>query len=77
LVSRAVREPNADKQTENFHLNSTKLAIAEGMFGRVVMVVFQSVFHSEMHQNNVFYFLKIIFEINTSKRSEIIKKILI
>jgi len=55
LVSRAVREPNADKQTENFHLNSTKLAIAEGMFGSVVMVVFQSVFHSEIHQNNMFF----------------------
>jgi hypothetical protein len=61
LVSRAVREPNADKQTGYFHLNSTKLAIAEGVFGSVVMVVFQSAFHSEMHQNNIFLFFKNYF----------------
>jgi hypothetical protein len=30
----------------------------------VVAVVFQSVFHSEMYQNNVFHFLKIIFDIS-------------
>jgi hypothetical protein len=36
------------------------------------MVVFQSVFHSEN-----FYFLKIIFKINTSKWFENIKNILI
>jgi mannose/fructose/N-acetylgalactosamine-specific phosphotransferase system component IID len=30
------------------------------MFGSVVMVVFQSIFHAEMHQNNVFFiFLKL------------------
>jgi hypothetical protein len=39
------------------------------MFGSVVMVVFQSIFHAEMHQNNIFfYFLKIIFEISALKR---------
>jgi hypothetical protein len=45
----------------------------------VVAVVFQSIFHAEMHQNDVFFiFLKIIFEISVSKRSKIyIKKILI
>ena len=33
----------------------------------VVAVTFQSVFHLEMYQNNVFfYFLKIIFDISTS-----------
>jgi hypothetical protein len=41
------------------------------MFGSVVVVVvvvaFQSVFHSEKCANNIFYFLKIIFEISTSK----------
>jgi hypothetical protein len=38
------------------------------MFGSVVAVVFQSTFHSEMYQNNMFfYFLKIIFDISASK----------
>jgi len=46
------------------------------MFVIVVAVAVQSVFRLEMHQNDIFfYFLKIIFEINTSKRSENIKKI--
>jgi hypothetical protein len=36
------------------------------VFGSVVAVVFQNIFHLEMHQNNIFfYFLKIIFDINT------------
>jgi len=29
----------------------------------VVAVAYQNVFHSEMYQNNIFYFLKIIFDI--------------
>ena len=34
----------------------------------VAVVVFQSAFHTEMHQNDIFfYFLKIIFEISVSK----------
>jgi hypothetical protein len=37
------------------------------VFGSVVLVIFQNIFHAEMHQNNFFYFLKIIFEISTSK----------
>jgi hypothetical protein len=38
----------------------------------------QNVFRLEMHQNDfLFYFLKIIFEISTSKWSENIKKNLI
>jgi hypothetical protein len=46
------------------------------MFESVVTVVFQSVFSSKMHQNNIFFiFLKIIFYINTSKLYEKIKKI--
>jgi len=32
-----------------------------------IVVVFQSVFHSKKYINDVFYFLKIIFEISTSK----------
>ena len=45
------------------------------MFGSVVTVAFQSVFHAEMYQNDVFlFFLKIIFEISASKRSKTQKK---
>jgi hypothetical protein len=39
----------------------------------MVAVGFQSIFYAEMHQNNIF--LKIIFEISTSKRFKIYKKI--
>jgi hypothetical protein len=42
----------------------------------VVAVAIQSVFRLKMHQNDIFfYFLKVIFEISTSKRFENIKKI--
>jgi hypothetical protein len=41
------------------------------MFGvvsrNVVAVAFQSAFYVEMHQNNFFYFKKIIFYISASK----------
>jgi len=40
------------------------------VFGSVVVVVFQIVFHAEIHANDFFYFLKIIFNISTSKRSK-------
>jgi hypothetical protein len=39
-------------------------------FGIVVAVVFQSAFYLGMHQNNVFFLKKIIFDIGTSKQSE-------
>jgi len=51
--------------------------ISESVFGSVVMIVFQSIFYSEMYQNNIFYFLKIIFDINALKWSKNTKKILI
>ena len=43
------------------------------------MIVFQNVFYLEMYQNNIYFFifLKIIFDISTSKWSKNIKKILI
>jgi hypothetical protein len=42
-----------------------------GLFKSVIVVAFQSAFHVEMYQNDVFfYFLKIIFEISASKRSK-------
>jgi hypothetical protein len=39
------------------------------MFGNVVadLVAFQNAFHLKIHQNNIFYFLKIIFNISISK----------
>jgi hypothetical protein len=37
----------------------------KGMLGNIVAVIFQSVFHSEMHQNNIFF---LFFKINTSKQ---------
>jgi hypothetical protein len=41
-----------------------------GVFESIVVVVFQSVFRSEMHHNNIFLKKIIIFDISTSKRSE-------
>jgi len=43
----------------------------KGLFGSMVTVAFQNTFHVEMHQNNFFYFLKIIFKISASKQSKI------
>jgi hypothetical protein len=40
------------------------------VFGSVVMVAFQIAFRVEIHANDVFSFLKIIFDINTSKQSK-------
>jgi hypothetical protein len=36
----------------------------------VVVVAFQIAFRAEIHDNDVFLFLKIIFDISTSKRSK-------
>jgi len=43
------------------------------MFGSLVVVAFQITFHAEMHVNDFFYFLKIIFDISISKRFKIYK----
>jgi hypothetical protein len=40
------------------------------MFGSAVAGVFQITFRAKMHANDFFYFLKIIFDISTSKRSK-------
>jgi len=40
------------------------------VFGSVVAVAFQIAFRAEIHVNDFFYFLKIIFNISTSKRSK-------
>ena len=43
------------------------------VLGCVAAVAFQITFYVEMHANDFFYFLKIIFDINTSKRSKTYK----
>jgi hypothetical protein len=40
------------------------------VFDSVVAVAFQIAFRVKIHANNFFYFLKIIFDINTSKQSK-------
>jgi hypothetical protein len=40
------------------------------VFGSVVAVAFQITFRAEIHANDFFYFLKIIFDISTLKRSK-------
>jgi hypothetical protein len=38
--------------------------------------VVANAFYSEMHQNDIFYFLKIIFDISVSKQSKTYKKLI-
>jgi hypothetical protein len=46
------------------------------VFEIVKEIVFQSIFYSEIYHNNIyFYFLKFIFDINTSKQFKYTKKI--
>jgi len=40
------------------------------VFGSVIAVAFQIAFRTEIHANDFFYFLKIIFDISTSKQSK-------
>jgi len=40
------------------------------VYGIVVVVAFQIVLCAEIYANDFFYFLKIIFDISTSKRSK-------
>jgi hypothetical protein len=39
----------------------------QGLFGSMVAVAFEIAFRVKMHVNDFFYFLKIIFDISTSK----------
>jgi len=41
--------------------------LTSNSFGGVVAVAFQIAFRAKMHANDFFYFLKIIFDISTSK----------
>jgi hypothetical protein len=38
------------------------------LFGTVIVVAVQSIFRLEIHQNKIFYFFKIIFDINILKQ---------
>jgi len=39
----------------------------------MVAIIFQIIFHAEMHANDIFLFLKIIFDISILKRSKTYK----
>jgi len=43
------------------------------VFGSVVAGAFQITFRAKMNANDFFYFLKIIFDISTSKQSQTYK----
>jgi hypothetical protein len=43
------------------------------VFGSVIAGAFQIIFRAKIHVNDFFYFLKIIFDISTSKRSKTYK----
>jgi len=46
-----------------------RITVSNGsLFGSVIAVAFQITFRAEIHANDFFYFLKIIFDISTSKR---------
>jgi hypothetical protein len=55
-------------------LYTSALTRDSGVFESVIVITFQNVFHSKIHQNNIFYFFKIIFDINTLKWSKNTKK---
>jgi hypothetical protein len=42
----------------------------------MVAIVFQSTFRAEIHQNDIFLFLKIIFKISALKRFKTYKKLI-
>ena len=44
-----------------------KIKITLMMFEIVIKIIFQIVFYLKIYKNNIFYFLKFIFNINTSK----------
>jgi hypothetical protein len=43
---------------------------SSSVFGNVVAGAFQIAFRAKIHANDFFYFLKIIFDISTSKQSK-------
>jgi len=55
------------------YIKNEKIMNSLSVFGNVVAGAFQIIFRAKMHVNNFFYFLKIIFDISTSKRSKTYK----
>jgi hypothetical protein len=53
------------------------LTLFFSVFKSVVVIAVQSDFCSEIHQNNIFLFLKNYFEISTLKQFEKIKKLIL
>jgi len=51
----------------------TNCILVKRVFKNIIMIVFQSIFLSEMYKNN-FFLKKIIYNINTLKQSKNIKK---
>ena len=56
------------RQSILFFLKETK-----SVFDSVVAGAFEITFRAKMHANDVFHFLKIIFDISTSKRTKTYK----
>jgi hypothetical protein len=57
--------------------SNNKTVKQQCVFDSVVTGAFQIIFCAKMHANDFFYFLKIIFDISTSKRSKTYKPYLI
>jgi len=47
--------------------------LSKSVFGSVIVGIFQITFRAKIHVNDVFHFLKIIFDISTSKRTNHVK----
>jgi hypothetical protein len=66
-----IPEKSASKDDDNVNsdhdCSGNLIQIELSLFDSVVAVAFQIIFRAKMHANNFFYFLKIIFDINTSK----------
>jgi hypothetical protein len=45
-------------------------AINKEVFKSVITIILKNIFRLEIHLNNIFYFLKIIFHVSTSKLSK-------
>ena len=68
---------NIERASYKGSLNKILNSISKSVFEIVVVVAVQSNFHLKIYQNKIFYFLKIIFDINTLKRYENIKKFIL
>jgi len=71
--SPSISEPNYSQWTGCIFIWKKSLWIPYRVPNSVVAVAFQITFRIEIHISNFFYFLKIIFDISTSKRSKTYK----